>query len=313
MSNHTREMTPDRAVEPGRTGGGTGPSLATVIVEQLAVVGLAVRREALAAAVVFAMPIVILLFLEWSGQGRLVFEGDFPPSIDPAESLGYLAALAGLLFPLLVWKGEARFGDTTLWTLPVDHRLNALAKVGAGWVWLLAIGLVAMGLVAVAVVAAGGSLGGEQVRVIVRGAASTAGGTGSIEEVVWATPWWAWVLPFTTGTAAYLVSSVLLLGTAQPWWWAGGAWLFILAIGLLSEEANIGWLSGPWTVISRALDIPLTGGNETLRTLVPKPGGGNVWAWTTLPTATMWAGVTAAWLVGGGVGLWLVAGRRRGA
>src|SRR5688572_7684972 len=45
--------------------------------------------------------------------------------------------VVGLLLPIMVWRGEDRFGAGFLWTLPVDRRRHALARVFAGWVWLM--------------------------------------------------------------------------------------------------------------------------------------------------------------------------------
>ena len=49
----------------------------------------------------------------------------------------FATSVASFLFPFAVWRREKRFGPAFLWTLPVDRRRLALAKVFAGWVWLI--------------------------------------------------------------------------------------------------------------------------------------------------------------------------------
>ena len=148
---------------------------------------------------------------------------------DPHVTSGlgaYLTVLAALLLPLVVWKGERRFGDTPLWPLPVDHRRHALVKVAAGWVWLMAILGAALVWVTLTVLASGGALGVDEVRLlIIDPVGATAGTPGATESVRWTTPWWEWALPFTSATAAYLLASTLMLATARPLFWAIGLWV----------------------------------------------------------------------------------------
>ena len=208
---------------------GRVPAMKAVWTEQLRVVGLAIRREGALAAVVLALGSLALVafsrmpvlqaIVDQGEVGELVFDPGEPP-------WGFFAVLAALLLPLVVWKGERRFGDTPLWSLPVDHRRHALLKVAAGWVWLMAILGAALVWVTLTVLASGGALGVDEVRLLILDpAGATAGTPGATESVRWTTPWWEWALPFTSATAAYLLASTLMLATARPLFWAAGLWV----------------------------------------------------------------------------------------
>lgn len=286
---------------------GRVPALKAVWIEQLRAVGLAIRREAALAALVLALGSVaviafsripVLQAIVNEEAGDLVFNPGEPP-------WGFFAAFVALLFPLVVWKGERRFGDTPLWSLPVDHRRHALLKVAAGWVWLVAILGAALVCVTLTVLASGGTLGVDEVRLLVLDPVGAIAGTpGTTESVSWTTPWWEWALPFTSATAAYLVVSTLILATARPLLWALGLW--VVGVGVLgaADIWDIGW-------IQRAADfVAWYVGGDSFSGGVPLPGGARE-AWTLLPTATMWVASSVIWIGLGLAGVLAASGRAR--
>lgn len=281
---------------------GHAPAMKAVWPEQLRVVGLAIRREgALAGTILGLGCIVVVAMLRVPALSALV-DGDFTVAdlrIDPAEQpWGLFAVLMALLFPLLVWRGERPFGDTPLWSLPVDHRRHALTKVAAGWVWLVALlGAATLCLVLTALVS-GGSVGAEEVRLVIIDRVGAAGGTaGALEEVRWSTQWWEWVLPFTAATAAYLLASSLVLGTAHPLRWAVVAWLLIGAFGVVAELTEVGWVTRGIGLVDWFI------GGESLTETVTLPAGGRARAWAVLPSVGLWAASAALWVGLGLVGV----------
>ena len=283
------------------------PSLKAVWVEQLRVAGLAIRREGALAAVALALGSVALIAFSRipvlqaivnEEAGELVFDPGEPP-------WGFFAVLAALLLPLVVWKGERRFGDTPLWSLPVDHRRHALLKVAAGWVWLLAILGAALVFVMLTTLASGGALGVDEVRLlIVDLSGATAGTPGATESVNWTTPWWEWALPFTSATAAYLVASTLMLATARPLFWAVGLWVAgAVALGV-ADVWDIGWIERTADFVAWYI------GGDTFTRGVQLPSGGRE-AWTLLPTAKMWAVSSVLWIGLGLAGVLAASGRAR--
>jgi hypothetical protein len=118
------------------------PRWRDVVLEQIRIIGLSLRPVGLVVGVVLAIGTVVIV-------GEIIGGG---PGFDSRET--FPTAFIAFLYPFAVWRGEKRFGPSFLWTLPVDRRRLALAKVFAGLVWLMAAlaffisWLVALGLLA---------------------------------------------------------------------------------------------------------------------------------------------------------------------
>ena len=287
---------------------GRVPAMKAVWTEQLRVVGLAIRREGALAAVVLALgSLALVAFSRMPVLQAIVDEGEVGELVfDPGEPpWGFFAVLAALLLPLVVWKGERRFGDTPLWSLPVDHRRHALLKVAAGWVWLLAILGAALVWVTLTVLASGGALGVDEVRLlIIDPVGATAGTPGATESVRWTTPWWEWALPFTSATAAYLLASTLVLATARPLFWAAGLWVAGAVVLGVAEVRDIGWIQRTAELVAWYI------GGDSFNRGVHLPTGGSE-GWTLLPTMGMWTASSAFWISLGLVGVLGASGRPR--
>lgn len=102
------------------------PRTRDVVLEQLRIVGLSLRREALVVAGVIAMITLVMAADIARGNADTWFD---------SEDWAAFAVIA-FVYPFAVWRREKRFGPGFLWTLPVDRRRLALARVFAGWVWL---------------------------------------------------------------------------------------------------------------------------------------------------------------------------------
>ena len=286
---------------------GRMPAMKAVWIEQLRVVGLAIRREGTFAALVLALGSVAVIAISRipalqaivnEEAGEFVFNPGEPPWV-------FLGVLAALLLPLVVWKGERRFGDTPLWSMPVDHQRHALLKVAAGWAWLMAILGAALVWVTLTVLASGGTVGVDEIRLLVLDPAGAIAGTpGAVESVNWTTPWWEWALPFTSATAAYLLASTLILATARPLFWAAGVWVAGMLVLGAADIRDIGW-------IQRAADlVAWYVGADPFTTGVRLPTGVRE-ASTLLPTAGMWLKSSAIWISLGLVGVLVGSGRAR--
>ncbi|MGE0159029.1 MAG: hypothetical protein AB7T31_06410 [Gemmatimonadales bacterium] len=278
------------------------PSMKVVAMEQLRVVGLAIRREALLLCAGLAtFGTIVAVAEDLQGQGVM---------LEP-EVLGYLAVLVALVAPLAVWKGERLFGESEIWTMPVDHARHARLKIIAGWVWLMA--MVSVGLLAIvsSVWLYGGALGVDETRVLVSDPVLARSGGGEITRVPWTSPLWQWALPFTASTAAYLAASAFLVGIRRPVAWGVGCWLAFLAFGLLSASGGIAWLTATVETVVYLFDLLASGGSESAQTLVLLDSGERVLGWTRLPTMGSWAAATAMWMALVGAAAWLATGRHR--
>jgi hypothetical protein len=281
------------------------PATGAVVVEQIRAVGLATRRELLAVAGLLVLLLLALSVVGLVPSIRVQVDGDLPFILNP-EDLGYLALMVGVVFPLAVWKGEAPFGDTQLWSLPVDRSRHALVKVGAGWAWLMSLVAVGLLFLCAGILVSGGSLGVTGTRLLFVDPAA-----GTTAAMPWSTPWWQWVLPFTAASTAYLFATALLLGTEHPWRGAAAAWLLFMA-GVIVAESPITWLDGAFRfVFVEGFDIVASTGVDTLRGRVQVPGDRPIFGWYGLPTLGRWASVTAGWMGLGLVGVWAAAARHR--
>jgi len=284
------------------------PAMRAVWMEQLRVVGLAIRREAGLAALVVALGSMAVIAISRIPGLQAIFNEEMQELVvGPRESGGgVFAVLIALLLPLVVWKGERRFDDTPLWSMPVDHRRHALLKVAAGWVWLLAILGAVLVWVTFTTLVSGGTLGVDEIRLLVLDPMGASAGTpAAVESVNWTTPWWEWALPFTSASAAYLLASTLLVATARPLFWAAGLWIAGAVVVGIGDTWDIGWILRAADFISWQI-----GGDALFTRWVELPTG---WTeqWTLLPTANMWMASSAFWISLGLAGVLVASGRPR--
>jgi hypothetical protein len=279
------------------------PATKVVVAEQLRTVGLATRRELLAVIGLLGVLVLGLSVIGLVPSIRLQIDADLPIILNP-EDLGYLSILVGVVFPLAVWKGEAPFGDTQLWSLPVDRPRHALVKAGAGWAWLMGLVAVALLCLAAGTLVSGGITG---TRLLIVDPVA-----GTTEAMPWSTPWWQWVLPFTAASTAYLLATTLILGTEHPWRWAAAIWLLFLAVGVVAEEGGIAWLEGAFRLVFiEGFDVLASGGVDTLRGRVQVPGDRPILGWHGLPSLGRWASATGGWMGLASFGVWAAAARHR--
>lgn len=213
-------------------------------------------------------------------------------------------ALAALLWPVTVWKGENGLRRSYLATLPLDRRRHALAKVAAGWAWLVAAtGVALLGMLALAL-ATGGAVGVDELRVLARDVPRGALPT-DLDALArrWTTPRWQWAVPFTGATVAYLFGSAVVLARPRV-----RRWLAALGVGatvafvLTTAEYGAGGLGGAGEGLARTLEAVVLGryglaslfattNATTLTTAV-----GEVTLWGDPPTLGVWALASLLWL-----------------
>jgi hypothetical protein len=249
------------------------PRWRDAVAEQVRIVGLGLRREALAAVVVLVVATLPLLID--IARGRTGFGSD--------ESLP--TTVFSFLLPFAVWRGDRRFGPDFLWTLPVDRRQIALARVIAGWVWLTAaVGAFVIWLLALALL-------------------SNVSPAATLMRI-----------PFVATTAMYMFGSALVLGFRHPLRWLLGA-VGVVSLLLMLGDAMGRTESGEWQVVA---------GSGVLRSAVDGPYGLRAllaWggffvpvrdsraAWQSLPDLAQWAAATVLWLGAGLAALWAAVSR----
>jgi hypothetical protein len=170
------------------------PRLRDVVLQQIRVVGLSLRPGALVVAVVLAI-------------GTLIIAQDLVrghPAFDSSDM--FPTTVFAFFFPFAVWRSEKRFGPDFLWTLPVDRRRLALAKVFAGWMWLMAVlAVFIVWLLGVTLIAQA-----SPIKNLMR-------------------------VPFTATAGMYLLGSAVVLGLRHPLRWILGAAGVLVLMGTLGD------------------------------------------------------------------------------
>ncbi|MDF1504847.1 hypothetical protein [Roseisolibacter sp. H3M3-2] len=286
------------------------PAPRAVLRAQLRVVLLALRWPAAAAAGLLAVTTVMVV-AEWArGRGGI----DFNPE------LSIIPGVVGLLLPIGVWRGEDRFGDGLLWTLPVDRRAHALARVAAGWAWLLlALAVFQAWLLALVLLTGGNVLGDQVVQVLASG--TTLAPMGAVEPSQLRTVRLPaepalWLVPFTAATGAYAIGSAYALGVRHPVRWLVGPLLALLLVSAVGAAAGSRALAlAPSGVLETLMygtygfDTLLTARSESLHTVARLPSGAVAPVWLALPDLGHWVAATLLWTGGGLAALWLAASR----
>jgi hypothetical protein len=287
------------------------PRTRDVLVAQIRAVGLASRGPALVAMAVVAV-VTLLITINALKTGEVI-------AFHPERQM--LPGLVGLLLPLAVWRGEERFGASFLWTLPVDRRQHALAKVFAGWVWLMGgVALFVLGSLALTLFSGGNILAEETLRVLrpLSLSASPTLDPAAVETVRWTPQPLLWLAPFTSATATYLLASALGLATRHPLRWIVGAVIAFAIVSGVGEAANAVWLGNVLEPLVESLiegpyglDALLTARATFLNNDATLSTGDRVEVWRALPDVGQWATATLLWTGAGLMTLWAAASRHR--
>jgi len=276
------------------------PRAGVVFREQVSAVALALRTPAIIAACIALVATALTI-------GEFITSGG---AVDFAPELSMVPGMLGALFPIAVWKGEARFGASFLWTLPVDRRQLALTKVAAGWVCLMTtIAAFVLWTLVVALVT-GGNVLGEQTLTLLPSAVVPPPGILAPEALHTArfvpSPL-LWLIPFTGATATYLLVSALALGARHPLRWVVGTVMSMFVVSAIGSAEHVDSLRFfPATVARLAedgrygLDAILSARAESLKTVVTLANGKTIGVWRGLPNLGDWGVATALWI---GVGL----------
>lgn len=277
------------------------PRWGAVVREQLRAVGTAVRLELIVAAILLILFSLLLLFFHAQTPGHRT-DGQFPEMM-------LLVVVLGLFAPMAVWKGEPPSRRAYLWALPVERSRHTLVKVFAGWAWLMAaVGAYVLWALAIARATGGAlSMGPTQFPLgpIPPGAEYDAA---HYFTHPWPVPGWAWLVPFASATAMYLLGSIVVLASDHPWrWYAGLVLGLILTAGTgidLGAEITRGLIEGPY-----GLEVLTTGG-EARDVSVANPAGGQIRSMTYAPMPAAWPVAALLW-IGAGLAGTLAAALRR--
>jgi hypothetical protein len=278
------------------------PRLRDIALEQIRAVALVLRAPALGALTLGGIA-TLLFVVEMVREGERI-------AFHPERWL--LPAIAGLLLPVLIWKGQERSGSGFLWTLPVDRYQHALAKVFAGWVWLIGgVAFFVLWLFVLALVSGGNVLAEETLSLATFDA-------GAVQTVRWTPRPLLWLVPFTSATAMYLVATAIALGTRHLLRWVI---VFVLAFLLVATIADVAKIHSLRFVPSRAVAAFLYGSYGLSRLVTANAdfvavratlaNGESVRLAPGIPDLARWAAATLIWSGAGLIAVWAAASRQR--
>lgn len=274
------------------------PRWRDVLREQFAVIGLSLRIPMLLALALGAV-VTVLVAMDAA-------RGHWPAGIhaEPIE----LPGIVGVIFPLLVWAREERFGPGYFWTLPVDRVRHALAKVVAGWLWLmLGVLLFSLALVAITLVAGDPLVPVETIHLLTAPLATPGPvDPDMLRQATWAPGPLIWAVPFTAATAGYLLGSAVVVGIRHLLRWAVGVGLLFVGLSALGDAASrllgIDALRDAparaieFLCVSRyGIDAALTVRTVTLDRRVHLASGEALHVWSAAPQLGDWAIATVLW------------------
>jgi hypothetical protein len=235
-----------------------------------------------------------------------------------------LPGFLGALLPVAVWARDERYGAGFLWTLPVDRRRHAQAKVLAGWVWLMGgVVLYALWLLTLTWMSGGQVVPPYTLQVLPfpvppPGALDPA----MLRAVRWEPGPLIWTVPLVAASATYLLGSAFILGTRHPLRWVIGVVLGFLLLAVAGDAARaqlgvswlsempVGWLN--LLVEGRyGLDMLLTAGSGGLNTTVFLTTGDRALVWRGVPDLGYWIVAALLWTTAGALALWAAIRRHR--
>ena len=202
------------------------PAWREVMEAEFRSVGFAIRQLSFVAGlVVVAVTLFMSIYALRKGEGIQVF-----------PELAFLVALAAPLLPIAVWKGGYGFRRSYFASLPVNRTRHVLAKMTAGWAWLMVlVAAFLLWMLALAIIT-GGEIG-----VYMRVLASDLPSGATPDEAAalarrWTTPTWQWAVFFTSATVAYLLGSAVVLAGSRTRRWLAGVAIVCLFVSIADDE-----------------------------------------------------------------------------
>ncbi len=243
------------------------PSLPTVLGAQGRLMA---RTHGIAAGVTALGLAVVIGLLGWNAA-----LGQLSTSATLSAFLGRVwQPLTVLVFfwPLLVtWRGETPSQRGYHWSLPVRRPLHQLARLAAGWAWLV-------------VAVAAGILAGWLVSAVITGRLAV--GDPAVLGAA-----------LLSLTALYGLGAVFALLSDHPLWWILGTWVGLGAITALAHARD-------WTVVHTWLDTVFNTGSLSLGVASSAPAvvaglaSGSEAAPRPWAAVLLWTGVATAAMIG---------------
>lgn len=256
------------------------PEQGAIVREQISAVSIAIRKE----QYFFIGTLAALVVLGIYAAVRFVGSGHNHANLDVIDPRGAVPmSLVALLIPFGVWRASDRERRAYDWTMPIAQSTHTIIRLLAGWAWVM-IGVVIYLVVLIA-------LGGAMVEI--------SGG-----HAYWPNVTWQVLVPFTSATIAYLLTSIAIIGSDHPWRWVGGIVIGYLVALLVLEMVQLHALQATLQEVfigKYGLSTAIFG-----NTTPQPPSHGDPLYYS---NSSRWLGATALWGVLSIIGVWLAARR----
>jgi hypothetical protein len=251
------------------------PRLRAVIEEQLAAVGLSIRKEAIAFLLTM-LAFTALIIASALQAAHLKQDYAFSYGAGAAAPLAWLA----LFVPLAVWRREERRHPDYLLAMPVSRITHMLARVLSGCAWVVLAAttyILILACTTFAVTNIAGSL------------------SASVD-------WWVWGVPISSAVLSYLLGFAVTLSSRHPERWLVGVPAAYMLCFLLTRDFGF---PAAHERLSELFNSSFGLGPALFGAIYEQLPAGYVGA-----SISRWLGATALWLLISGILLLLATYRR---
>ncbi|MDB4913258.1 MAG: hypothetical protein JWM95_902 [Gemmatimonadetes bacterium] len=248
------------------------PAWTTIVLEQIRAVGLLAR---LAGLVVVGVGVMLSAVAVWNVWTLRTFNEAHPKHLLTYPDFTFIAeagiVMVGIacLLPFMVWQDEDPTRRLYHWAMPVSRPAHALAKVFAGWFWLMCLTLVYLVWVA----------GLAGVTTLISGQPQPQSPTFRL---------WEWCVPFTSATVTYVLISAATVGARRPLVWIGGVITMFMGASLLLSKLG---KKDAFEHFTRAV----LNGTYGIATALGRVHFDDATQRASLPRADFWLGASAIW------------------
>jgi hypothetical protein len=208
-----------------------------------------------------------------------------PTSFGYSPEVSVLVMYLALILPAALWHEESPSRRMYHMSMPIDRSTHALTKALAGWAWAMIATLVFVLFI-------------MAIDAITRRIAGIS--TPAFQGI----EFWEWLVPFTSVTIAYMLSSAAAIGAETPAVWIVGPPVLYAGVAIVLAMLGLPQVSASMLkLFSGYYGAASSLGGQVL--------GMDSLGHATGPSIGRWLGATAIWGAGAAAILYLVSNRRR--
>ena len=258
-----------------------------VVIEQIITIGYMLRWAALMALGTCVLLICVATKLSFNVRDKIAAGSRESIDLSFTPQISMVLAVVAILVPLMVWQDEDISRRTYHRAMPVSQSRHALSKVFAGWCLLLLVTTLFVVTAWLSHFVSESIVGQPQPY-----------HTGFV--------WWEWLVPYTSVSVAYLLSSAAAVGTRRPIAWFAAIPGLYFVVGGLADALGYDRIVYTLTTFSReGYGVSAAFGGDITR----YSDGFRRYS-STYPSVERWLGAALLWSAVGSLLLWWAARRR---